>query len=416
MILFAYAAEIATFLLLTFTATQLPQFGAMLVLANFAIVGLLFLLRTPMFLDVATRWWWLLLTPMLAAMSGLWSDLPVVSTRYGVQFLYTCFVGVLLARLLTPRRFILTLMVAFFVFCLLCVLSRRMGSSAEGMVLIGLTGSKNQMGYAAQVLMLASLAVLLMRNVAMPLRWIALLALPLSVYLVAGTNATTAVLLALGGSALLAALWFAQRLPPGGRLATVLMLALVAAPLTALTPELLDAISRFTSETLHKDPTLTGRTLLWERADALIAQRPLLGYGFQSVWLGDSSESIGLRRLANIDDGRQFHFHHTFRQISVDTGLLGLSTFVLTMLAVAYGHLRQVMLRADVEVSFFFVLFALMLARAFTDLIVGPFSAHTLLFFACGVYAFWRPEAAGEVQPQAAAPVRLKGPLGALRR
>lgn len=398
MVLLAFLPEIAAFLMFIAMATQVPQIGAVIILIEFALVGLLFVFRTTAFIEAVRKWWWLLLLPFIATLSGLWSDVPMISARYGAQFLFTCFVGVLLACMLPPRRFIATLLVALFVFCVLCIAWGREGTSADGMVLIGLTGSKNQMAYAAQVLMMTGIAVLLMRNMTPALKVMALLSLPLSVYLVAGTNSATAVLMAVGGSAALIALWWSQRLPPGGRLGALIVGAIVLAPLLLLLPEAIAFTNHFLFDTLGKDPTLTGRTILWERADALIERRPILGYGFQAIWMGDSVETIGLKRLADIEDGRQFHFHHQFRIVAVDTGLVGLAVFVGSLIAVGLGALKQMLLRPSVETSFFLVLFVLMVARAFTDAIIGPFSVHTILFYAACVYAFWRP---GEVEASA---------------
>jgi exopolysaccharide production protein ExoQ len=399
MLLLAFLPEISTSLLLMMMGTQLPQIGALLILAEIGMVGLLFIFRTTTFIDVLLRWWWLLLFPILCVLSALWSEVPMVSFRYASQFLFTCFVGVLLARLLPPRRYVIVLMISLFIFCILCILNGRLGSSFGRWVLIGLTGSKNQMGYAAQLLMLSGVAVLLMRGIIPQIKVIALAALPLSVYLVAGTDSSTAILMSFGGTFVLAALWFSERLPPGGRLGTLFAGALILAPITLLLPEIHAFINHFVFDTLGKDPTLTGRTLLWERADALIERKPLLGYGFQAIWMGDSVDTIGLKRLADIEDGRQFHFHNHFRIAAVDTGLIGLATFVGVMIACGFGALRQVLLRPAVETSFFAILFALMVARAFTDQIIGPFNMHTLLYFACCVYAFWKPEQA----PQPAA-------------
>jgi len=402
MVLLAFLPEIAAFLIFMAMATQVPQIGPVLIVLELALIGLLFVFRTTAFIDVVRRWWWLLLMPFIATISGLWSDVPMVSFRYGAQFLLTCFIGVLLAQLMTPKRFICTLLAALFVFCVLCIAYGRQGTSVDGMVLIGLTGSKNQMGYASQVLLMCALAVLLIRNVPMPLRIIAFLSLPLSAYLLSGTNSATAVLMAFGGSAILLGLWWAERLPPGGRLFAIIAGVVIIAPLSALIPEAIAFTNHFLFDTLNKDPTLTGRTFLWERADALIERKPILGFGFQAIWMSDSTDTIGLKRLADIEDGRQFHFHDQFRIVAVDMGLFGLIPFVMAIAAAGFAHVRQLLLRPSVATSFFFVLFVLMVVRAFTDQIISPFNVHTLLFFACCVYAFWKTEPVGETATQEA--------------
>lgn len=411
MLLLAFLPEIAGSLMLIMMGTQLPRIGPLLILGEFAIVGILFVFRTTAFFDVLIRWWWLLVFPIICVLSTLWSDVPMVTARYSVQFLFTCFVGVLLARLMPPRRYLLVLMISLFVFCILCIINGRIGSSFDRWVLIGLTGSKNQMAYAAQLLMLSSIGVLLLRNVIPQIKAIALAGVPLSVYLVAGTDSATALLMSVVGSFALVALWFSQRLPPGGRLGAIVAGALMFAPLTALIPEALALINHFVFDTLGKDPTLTGRTILWERADMLIDRRPVLGYGYQAIWMSDSLDTITLKRLADIQDGRQFHFHNHFRIAAVDTGFIGLAAFVGAMIAVGLAALRQILLRPTVETSFFALVFLLMVARAFTDQIIVQFNMHTLLYFAASVYAFWKPQQAA--QPDAAFDWRRARPAGA---
>ena len=414
MIFLAYLPEIAGFLLLIMMSTQLPEVGPFLILGEFAIVALLAARYTTTLVDVVLKWWWLMLAPIIALISSLWSEAPGLSARYASQLLFTCFVGLFLARLLTPRRYITVLMVAMFVFSILCILNGRQGTSADGFVLIGLTGSKNQLGYVAQILFMAALAVLMMRVQSMPLRWIAILSLPLGAYLLAGTNSSTAVLMAIGGSFTLLRLWWGGRFPPAGRIWALLGLAVVASPLILLAPEINDAINQFVFGTLNKDPTLTGRTELWAIADTLIAQKPWLGWGFQSVWLGDSSTAIGLKRIIGFD-GRSFHFHDSFRQAAVDTGYVGLAAFAGVMIAVGLASLRTLLLRPNVANSYFVILFILMVMRAFTDMLLGPFSIHTLLYFACALYAL-SSQGEGVDAQTTPAPLRWAPPFRAAAR
>jgi exopolysaccharide production protein ExoQ len=414
MALIAYLPEIAAFLIFLMISTQLPAVGPFLILGEMALMGLLFFVRPMAFAEIITRWWPLLLTPVVATLSAIWSDSPETSLRYGAQFLFTMFMGVLIARLLTPRRFLIVFACSAFIFCILCILNGRQGSSVDGMVLIGLTGSKNQLGYEAQLLMMSALAMLLMGVRFIAMRWIAVLSFPLALYLVLEVNSATALLMAVGGSAALLGLWFLQRFTPGGRLATIVAAFVVLAPISLVIPEIMDGINHFLFDTLDKDPTLTGRVFLWAAADDLAERRPLFGYGYQAIWIGDSSESIGLRRLAGISDGRTFHFHDQFRQIRVDTGWFGLLVFIGVLASVGVALLRRILLRPDVPTAFFFVLYLLMVLRAFTDIIVGPFSIHTILFAAVAVYAFApAPDAAKAGAPPRLWPSRPKPRLSA---
>lgn len=399
MLFLKYLPEIAAVLIFMLMATQLPSVGPFLILIEIALVGALFVFRTTTFLESALRWWPVLLAPIMAMVSGLWSEAPMISLRYGAQFLFTAFAGVLLARLLTPKRFVCALLVALFIFLIACIVSGRGGPSAEGWVLVGLTGSKNQIGYAAQVLLMAAVAVLMMRQVAPLLRWIALLSVPLAAYLLVGSNSATAIVIAGAGSIALIGLVVAHRFPPSGRLAAIVTAALVTAPLTALSPEIVRGVNYVVFDTMDKSPTLTGRTTLWARADDLIQRRPLFGYGYQSIWLGESTDTIALQRISGDRDGRAFHFHDQFRQIAVDTGWIGLAPFIALLIAAGFAGLRRFLLNPSVATSFFFVTFLMVVGKSFFDVILGPFSVHSLLFFSTVVYMFWRPEQAAAPAP-----------------
>jgi exopolysaccharide production protein ExoQ len=394
-----FLPEIAAFAIFFMMATQVRSWGTPLALAEFALVGLLLVLRGRVALETALKWWPLLLVALLAVLSTMWSQAPMTTLRYGGQFLFTCYVGILLARLMTPRRFFLVFFAAMFAFCVSSLVYGRQGVSAEGMVLIGLTGSKNQMGYAAQLLILSGLGVVLLRGVPYWMRWMGALSLPVGLVILLGVNSATAVLMGIGGAAMLFVLWFIERMYPGGRLAALLGVMIIVTPLLLLIPEGIAAWNHLVYDTLDKDPTLTGRTLLWARADELIARRPWLGYGYQSVWMGESTETIALKRMFGVADGRAFHFHHAFRQVAVDTGLVGLAAFIGALLAAGFNGLRQVLVHPSIPTSFFFVVFILMTGRGLTDAIIGPMSVHTVLFFAACTYAFWKPEHATAAAP-----------------
>lgn len=391
MAFFEYLPEIVGFLIFNLMAVQGLPVGPLLVAAQLGLAGLWFLVRRVEAAQTFLRWWPLLLTPFIAMASTLWSEVPGVSLRYGVQFIFTAFLGVMLARSLPPRRFMTMLMLALTVFLVLCLLSGRRGASATGMVLIGLTGSKNQIAYIAVVLVMAAVAFLLSGAGPKRLRWVAGAAIPFSAVILLTTNSATAVVSAAGGVAMVVLFALMQRLTPAARIGCFLAVALVAAPLLAIWPEAMAAYNSFLTDTLQKDATLTGRTTLWEWADQLISRKPLLGYGYQAIWLGDSTDSIGLIRTFGIQDPRGFHFHHTYRQFAVDTGLVGMYAFIGVVVAALVAGFAQFIRRPSVATSLFFSIFLLMVARSTIDVIIGPFSIHTVLFYACCVYAFWRP-------------------------
>src|SRR4030095_9558433 len=93
-----------------------------------------------------------------------------------------------------------------------------------------------------------------------PLRWVALLSLPLSAYLLVETESSTAMVMAAIGAVALVGPAICHRLHPGGRVAALAGAIVVMLPLLALLPEITGAINHLVFDTLNKDPTLSGRT------------------------------------------------------------------------------------------------------------------------------------------------------------
>jgi exopolysaccharide production protein ExoQ len=187
----------------------------------------------------------------------------------------------------------------------------------------------------------------------------------------------------------------------------VVLGVLIATPLVALAPEITDAVNHFLVDVLGKDPTLTGRTYLWARADEFIALHPVLGHGYQVLWLSDSADTTGLLRWAHVSDGRAFNFHHTYRQVAVDIGLVGLGVFIATLAASGIALARKYVVTPSVASTFFLTMFILLLATGFTELIVNTFSTHTILLYVCMGYAFWRPKPSHEEQLAAVNPANF---------
>jgi exopolysaccharide production protein ExoQ len=383
--------EICAFFFIVFMTAQVPEVGPLLIVAQLGLFALLIAVQPMECLKAILRWWPLLLTPILAFASFMWSDLPAASARYGFQLLFTAYVGVILATLLPPSRFLAMSFLSVFVFCVLSILSHRQGYAAHGMVLVGFTGSKNQMALAGFALLLAAFGALLDPKQPRGLRIATLPAFPVALYVIASTASATAVLIAGVAAPALAAAAFAQRLRPAGRVGTFLAVLLFLLPIAFIWTDVLEWINRFMIDVLEKDPTLTGRTYLWAQAESLIERRPVFGYGYQAFWLGGSVDAVGLLRWAEQTDGRQFHFHNTFLQIGVDTGYIGMATFIFTLVVIGVMSARQFILTPTVATSYLFVNFLILAMLAMTELILAPLLPRTMLLYACAVYAFWTP-------------------------
>lgn len=81
---------------------------------------------------------------------------------------------------------------------------------------------------------------------------------------------------------------------------------------------------------LGKDPTLTGRTRIWQYVWDMIQQRPWLGYGYQGFWhnLEGASAYVNLAFGPFSSSGIPSS-HNGFLEILLATGFVGLSVFFI---------------------------------------------------------------------------------------
>ena len=83
--------------------------------------------------------------------------------------------------------------------------------------------------------------------------------------------------------------------------------------------------------TLGKDPTLTGRTQIWETV-VKFTPSPLLGAGFESFWLGQR-----LKDLWTIFVWRPNQAHNGYVEVYLNLGWIGLTLLFLIMMT-GYGR------------------------------------------------------------------------------
>lgn len=78
---------------------------------------------------------------------------------------------------------------------------------------------------------------------------------------------------------------------------------------------------------LGRDPTFSGRTLIWKQVSLFILQRPLLGWGYEAFWRGTHGEAFHVIAAVRF---MVFHAHNGFLEIWLELGLVGLLLFLLS--------------------------------------------------------------------------------------
>jgi len=89
----------------------------------------------------------------------------------------------------------------------------------------------------------------------------------------------------------------------------------------------------YTNETfnaLNKDSTLTGRTNLWQLSFEKIKEKPLLGYGYSSFWLGYAGPSKDIWFML---DWEPPHAHNGFIDMILELGIIGFLIFIILFIS-----------------------------------------------------------------------------------
>jgi exopolysaccharide production protein ExoQ len=154
---------------------------------------------------------------------------------------------------------------------------------------------------------------------------------------------------------------------------------------------LIDQVQTFTQDVLKKDTTLTGRTYLWARADDLIRERPAIGHGYRAIMVGGTVEGQGVLRWAGQQDGRTFHFHSTYKDVTVDLGYAGLIIFIATMGLALLSLTRVVLFHPTPAYSFLLASFLTILSKSPAELVIGQFYITFAMLFTLWTWAFTKP-------------------------
>ena len=75
---------------------------------------------------------------------------------------------------------------------------------------------------------------------------------------------------------------------------------------------------------LGRDSTLTGRTNIWAMALENIAERPVLGYGYNAFW----NVAPGAERINTILHWKVPHAHNGFIDLTLQLGIVGLVLYI----------------------------------------------------------------------------------------
>jgi exopolysaccharide production protein ExoQ len=314
-----------------------------------------------------------LMLPALAALSVLWSDVPAATLRASIQYGTTVLCGLIAARVVSVRSLVTGGVLGGVVILLYSHAEGKYGYDYvdASWALQGAFSSKNQLGFYASLTVLLALAMATMARRAFLVRLVAVGIAGFAAWTLVLSDSATSVIALL--AALMAALivlgvmWV--QVP--ARAQSIVILLCIAGALAAFAVQIgaLDTVF----VVFGKDPTLTGRTFLWNQGILFGEQRPVLGLGYYAFWVHNRPEAEELWREFYITARTGFHFHNTLIEGFVALGIVGASMMAAWMLVLLGNALRMVMnpgrerteaalcaalglmffIRAGVEIDFF---------------------------------------------------------------
>ncbi|WP_085027693.1 O-antigen ligase family protein [Ensifer aridi] len=352
------------------------------------------------------RYLWIIAFTIFACLTVFWSAAPSVTIRTGIQYLSHVVCALIAMRTIDIRTLTRGMIAGV---SIVLVYSLLFGiyhyDPLDGTYsFVGAFASKNQLGfYASLGIYFALVAVFTLGERGL---WTgaAGAAGALSAYSLFASQSATSVLttaavvgLSLGTRAILA-------LRPASR--KVLFLAAAVFGSVAAVAMVYAGGVDLILGAFGKDSTLTGRTYLWQQGIEAAKAAPIVGLGYQAYWVQGFSEAERLWEEFYITARAGFHFHNTFIEAAVETGLIGLALITMVLVAAVFGQLKRVLSEdRDPEAMVLFGVAMLLLIRAFVEVdVLNPYHVGSfLLYFTAGklTIARRRPAAVWPWQPQA---------------
>jgi|SRR5450631_191532 exopolysaccharide production protein ExoQ len=312
---------------------------------------------------------------LFGMLSVIWSEQPMQSARAAPQIGITTLAAIMFAQGLRARSFIAIIMYS------------HISSVVVSLYVPGIFGAKNSLALQLAITMLLSLWVLLDAQQPKLARIIAFLALLSTPSMLASAGSDGALLAA--GLALLTSVipFLLRRLHSNTRLFLICFGALMSFVALGVALLALDNFSDVLLQSIGKDASLTGRTVLWSHAANIIADHPF-GLGLQAFWVEGNSDAIRFWESNFITGHSGFHFHDLWLEMGVELGVVGILIAAWTTFVVFFSVWRWVLKDPGPESCFFVGFVTFILSRTLGEVeLYGQFGLTTMIFMAGYYYA-----------------------------
>lgn len=333
-----------------------------------------------------SRYFWIFTFAVFCFLSAFWSQSPGVSFRAAIQYMSHIVCALIAMRVLSTAT--LTQggalgCAAVLVYSM--VFGRYENDPLDGSyTFVGAFASKNQLGLFASLGLLLSYGTLLL-SARKGWTLIGLSTGALSFSNLLASQSATSIITTMAIFALAVAMQSTLVLAPRHRVLLCLMVFLGAMVCGTFVLQIGGTGSLL--EAFGKDSTLTGRTYLWQQGIAALSENPLFGVGYQGYWVTGLADAERLWDEFYIPTRSGFHFHNTYIETAVETGICGTLCLILIVLTTLWGHLSRFLMRRKHKDSLLlFAIAALLTCRSFVeiDVLFAYQIGSFLLYFVAG--------------------------------
>ncbi len=268
---------------------------------------------------------WIVFLVGLALVSSLWSLSPSITIRRGISMLGSFALVLYLAIRISPADYmrVLKWMALIFVYStplivfLLPAYGKGAGVWADAWR--GITAHKNGLGW---MMVLSIVIMTYAPRLGVASRKLSLFTVLLAFICLVMAKSSTGFLAMFVAASIFCTIGLMRQVKGHRLLVGLMLLSLIGCVALVAGP-----ISEAVLAALGKNPTLSGRTAIWDQLFLAMAERPLLGWGYRAFW--ESNYAAELMSPLGFFAG---HAHNGYLDMIMDLGLIGLVIYVTATL------------------------------------------------------------------------------------
>lgn len=318
---------------------------------------------------------WMLLLPAFAILSSIWSPVHGLTLKSSVEYTSSILCAIIIGRLVRTPAIMRGYNIGALVTLLATLASRNYGVDpfTGAYSLVGLFGSKNQVGlYAELCVFMSVLSFFYPQKISARLVFCILPCIVAIIALYESSSAGSAMSLIIT-FIMTASAWLVTLIRRQYRAIACFFMVIWFAVIIAIGQVTNAQEAIFKS--FGKDSTLTGRTLLWKKGLEAGWDAPVLGQGWSAFWIPGNPTAEQMWYQFDIGGRFGFHFHSLFIETWAELGFVGVFLLALLLLQNFFKGLGGI-LRCGMEMEYIFTfgIAVMFMIRAYVEVdLIGTF-------------------------------------------